>query len=208
MTSIRTIKRRHWLILEAISRLVEDKFFFQEYQKYLLSSPNIDKKNQFLYFISLNYIESATLGVFRQVDGNKKSQSMRNLLKDILKNYDIFTFKRFSSKYMKNPLLALMAKDDFAKFSTKDGKCINRSKIKSDIAQLIKITKPIVKYRHKVVGHKNKRIIQIKGTIGDLYNAIDFLERLAIKYELLLNQSGMTTLLAGNSSPNLSAIFK
>jgi hypothetical protein len=45
-------------------------------------------------------------------------------------------------------------------------------------------------------------------TINDLYAAIDLLERLVIKYNLLLMQSGMSTLLAGNAHPGLERIFR
>lgn len=81
-------------------------------------------------------------------------------------------------------------------------------KIKSDLVTLLKVTKPIVKYRNKFVGHKNARKITIKATMKDLYTAIDLIEKLVIKYQLLLNQAGMTSLLPGNSNPDLTAIFK
>jgi hypothetical protein len=100
------------------------------------------------------------------------------------------------------------AQADFRKFAVKSGKIIDRRKINKDIAELMKITKPIVKYRHKVVAHRNKRKVTINGRVNDLFAAINFIEQLTIKYALLLNQSGMTTLLAGNAHPQLEKIFK
>lgn len=206
MTSIHTIQRRLSQILNSVSRLVEDKYFFQEYQKFLQASKTLDQQNQFLYFISVNYIEAATLGVFRQVDRNKKSQSLLNLLRSIDANSSLFTLRRFSAKY--SGFMHPMAKRDFQQFAVKDGSHIDRMKLRKDIAALKRITKPIVKYRHKVVAHRNKRQVSIRGTINDLYIAIDFLEKLVIKYHLLLTQGGMTTLLSSNANPGLQSIFK
>jgi hypothetical protein len=206
MASIQTIKRRLNPILNSISRLVEDKYFFQEYQKFIQSNPSVDRQNQFLQFISINYIEAATLGVFREVDRNRKSQSLLNLLREIDKNASQFTFKKFSWKY--KGFMSHMARQNFQKFAVRDGSRIDRRKLKKDIAELKRVTKPIVKYRHKYVAHRNIRPIASPGTINDLYAAIDLLERLVIKYNLLLTQSGMSTLLAGNAHPQLHNILK
>jgi hypothetical protein len=192
--------------MNSVSRLVEDKYFFQEYQSFIQSNTVIDKQNQFLPFIGINYIEAATLGIFREVDRNRKSQSLLNLLREIDKSASLFTFKRFSSKY--KGFMNHMAQQDFQQFAVKGGSRIDRRKLKRDIAELKRKTKPIVKYRHKYVAHRNKRVIASPGTINDLYTAVDFLEKLVIKYNLLLTQSGMSTLLAGNAHPNLSGIFK
>lgn len=204
MTSARSIKRRLALVLNSVSRLVEDKYFFQEYQAFLQSHPNIDQQNQFLYFIGINYIEAATLGVFRQVDRNRRSQSLLNVLRDIDANARQFTFRRFDAKWHGGAF----AQRSFQQFAIKDGSRIDRRKVKRDIAELKRVTKPIVKYRHKVVAHQNRRRIASPGTINDLYAAIDLLEQLVMKYNLLLTQGGMTTLLAGNTHPGLENIFK
>jgi hypothetical protein len=202
--SASTLKRRIKVILNDVSRLVEDKSFFQEYQTFIANHPTINKNNQFLYFIGLNYIEAATLGVFRQIDGNRKSQSLLNLLRDIDASYKLFSYRRFSAKYS----MPGMAESQFQQFAIKDGSRIDKGKIRKDIAGLLRVTKPILKYRHKVVAHKNKRQVSINGTINDLYKAIDFIENMVIKYHLLLTQGGMSTLQAGNSYPNLQEIFK
>lgn len=101
-----------------------------------------------------------------------------------------------------------MAKIDFQRFAIKNGSQIDRRRVKKDIADLKRITKPIVKYMHKVVAHKNKRQISIKATVNDLYIAIDFIEKLVIKYNLLLTQGGISTLRASNVIPDLQSIFK
>lgn len=207
MVSIPTIKRRFAKVFNGVSRLVEDKHFFQEYQKYIQASTALPKDNEFLYFISLNYIEAATLGVYRQLDSHWKSQSLLKVLKEIDRNASVFTFKRFARKY-KGPMMQHQAKVDFAQFATKDGSRIDRRKLKKDIVTLKRVTKPVVKYRHRVVAHQNRRQVSITATVNDLYAAVDLLEKLIIKYNLLLTQAGMASLLPGNTRPNLSGIFK
>lgn len=206
MTSVRTIKRRLTPVLNSVSRLVEDKHFFQKYQSFIQSNTAIDKQSQFLPFIGTNYIEAAALGIFRELDRNRKSQSLLNLLRDIDANAGQFTYRRFAAKY--SGFMRPMAQRDFQQFAVKDGSRIDRRKLKKDIAELKRLTRPVVRYRHKVVAHRNRRPIASPGTISDLYAAIDLLEKLAIKYNLLLTQSGMNTLLAGNAHPGLEKIFK
>ncbi len=166
----------------------------------------IDRQNQFLYFIGLNYIEAATLGVFRQLDRNRKSQSLLNLLRDVDNNAKLFTFRRFSARYPVS--IRHTARGEFRKFSIKDGSRIDRRKIRKDIADLKRIAMSVVKYRHKVVAHRNRRLVSIRATVNDLYAAIDLLEGLVIKYNLLLTQGGMSTLRADNATPQLEDIFK
>lgn len=208
MTSIKVLKERFEEVTNAVSRLVEDKYFFLEYKKYLDTHSNIDQSNEFLYFIGLNYVEATTLGIFRQVDRNRRSQSLINILKIILVEHKSFTFSEFSKKYTKVGLHTNHAKNDFTQFSLKNGEKISPKKIKSDIVSLLKATKPIVKYRNKFVGHRNIRKVSIKTKMNDLYATVDFLEKMVSKYQLLLNQASMPSLLAQNSYPNLEAIFK
>ena len=208
MTSIKVIKKRFEQVTNAVSRLIDDRHFFLEYQKYLEEHPSIDKTNEFLYFIGLNYVEATTLGVFRQVDRDRRSQSLLNILKIIKDEHKSFTFELFSKRYGRSRQSIFMAKNDFSKFSLKNGKKISPKKVKSDIVSLLKITKPIVKYRNKFVGHKNIRKVSISTKMNDLYSAVDFLEKLTIKYQILINQAGFETLLAGNSHPHLNTVFK
>lgn len=208
MTSIRIIKKRFEQITNAVSRLVEDKYFFKEYKKYLEEHPSINKNNEFLYFIGLNYVEATTVGIFRQVDKDRRSQSLFNILNTILTLHKSFTIEKFSRKYLRVGLGLSHAKKDFAEFSIKDGTKISPKKVKSDIVALLKITKPVVKYRHKFVAHKNIRKVSINTKMNDLYSVIDFMEKLIIKYQLLLNQAGMETLLPQNLVLDLKEVFK
>lgn len=168
MTSVRTIKRRLTPVLNSVSRLVEDKHFFQEYQSFLQSNTAIDKKSQFLPFIGINYIEAAALGIFRELDRNRKSQSLLNLLRDIEGNAGQFTYRRFAAKY--SGFMRPMAQRDFQQFAVKDGSRIDRRKLKKDIAELKRVTRPVVKYRHKYVAHRNRR--SIAGGLASLYSLV------------------------------------
>ncbi|MFA6256809.1 MAG: hypothetical protein WCT29_00685 [Candidatus Paceibacterota bacterium] len=208
MTSIKVLKKRFEEVTNAVSRLVDDRYFFLEYKKYLEEHPNIDKNNEFLYFIGLNYVETTCLGIFRQVDRNPKSQSLLNILKTIQKEHESFTLGFFCRKYRRSNAGLGNGIKDFSQFALKDGKKISPKKVKSDILALIKITKPIVKYRHKFVAHRNIRKVTINVKMNDLYTVIDFLEKMVSKYQLLINQAGMPSLRAGNSHPNLQAVFK
>src|ERR1700735_3142535 len=104
------------------------------------SNTVIDKQSQFLPFIGINYIEAAALGVFREVDRNRRSQSLLNLLREIDANAAQFTYHRFAAKY--KGFMHPMAQRDFQQFAVKDGSRIDRRKLKKDIAELKRVTRP------------------------------------------------------------------
>ena len=98
MVSIRALKRDLELISRHISRLVKDKFSFQEDQSYILTQ-KIIKQNKIAHSVASHYIRTAILGILREVNGDGKSKSLLNFLEEIRAGHALFTYKAFSAKY-------------------------------------------------------------------------------------------------------------
>jgi hypothetical protein len=68
--------------------------------------------------------------------------------------------------------------------------------VEKDIADLLSKTKKVARYRHTRIAHKNadKRLVsELK--MSELEEALDAIEELVIKYQLLLNQAGFEKLM-------------
>jgi len=105
--------------------------------------------------------------------------------------------------------------NDFRQFSIKDNKKISVKKINKDIKEIKQAIcglrfgkkrqsiESLRKFRNKRGAHfasdNKKAIVPVK----KLFDAIDLLERITIKYNLLLNQAEMNTLLSSNIDDNI-----
>ncbi|MGB7958033.1 MAG: hypothetical protein WCF77_04320 [Minisyncoccia bacterium] len=173
--------------------MVKDKFSFQEDQSYILTNQKIIKQNKIAHSVASHYIRTAILGILREVNGDGKSKSLLNFLEEIRAGHALFTYKAFSAKYPQAKFR--MAQRDFRQFGTKNGTRIDTKKVKKDISTLLRIAKPVTKLGHEMISRSNKRLPTVApSTVNDIYTIIDLLEKLTIKYNLLLTQTHLPTL--------------
>lgn len=179
--TIRKIKNRFKIITNEISQLVEDKYVFEKYKEYIKNSKDIDKQSRFLFWLTKNYQNSSLINVWKQIDERNDVESLVNLLEDIkkLKN----SFSKFLIKISKNEI-------------NKDIREIKRAICGARFGKKRQSVESLAKYRHKRGAHfandKKKVIVPVE----KLFSAIDLLEKMTIKYNLLLNKFGMDTLLS------------
>lgn len=203
--TIRTIKNRFKIINNEISQLVNDKYVFEKFKEYIKNSANIDKQNEFLFLITKNYQILSLINVCKQFDERKDVESLVNLLKDIKKLKNSFSLDWFVKKY--SVWMHGDGVNDFKQFSIKNNKKISVKKIDEDIkkvkyaicgiifGQKRQSVESLMKYRHKRGAHfasdNKKAIVPVK----KLYDAIDLLGIITIRYYLLLNKPYLNTLL-------------
>lgn len=206
--TIRKIKNRFKIIKNEISQLVKDKYFFEQYNKYIEDNKNIDKQNKFLFWIAKNYKILSVINVCKQVDARNDVESLVNLLKDIKKLKNSFSLSWFIQKYP--VLMRGNGENDFKKFTIKNNEKISIKKIDKDIKEIKRAIcgarfgkkrqsiESLKRYRNKRGAHlssDNKKAIT---SVKKVFDAIDLLEKMTIKYNLLLNQAGMYALLPAN----------
>lgn len=192
-------------ITRDISELLLNRYFYRELQNIVTSNATINKGNHFWDSLKNNYIDSVVLVIRRQMDTDKRSRSLMNLLNDIFDNPEILTKKWFASNYS-NKILNLGNGDFESHFG--GGTYIDPSIVYADIGEIKHKTKKVVLYVNQAVAHtdiifqKNHQIVvdrktgtKFKLSFNDLDSAIDSLEKKVIKYNLLLNQSGYAGLL-------------
>jgi hypothetical protein len=181
-------------ITNDVTDLMENQHIFHRVGEIILANIKINSDNFFWDHLRANYGAAMVVGIGRQVDERRDVISLMRLLKSIEKNNKIITKKWFADQYGTGLIRQVGEQhfaDHFGKIETLDA-----SVIKNDIAGLTAITENVKKFRHTRIAHKNKdRSLQIDLSFREIDDAVAFLEKLVIKYQLLLNQKGFTTLM-------------
>lgn len=175
--------------IETITGDVED-LLYSKYQAYELE--RIIRNNSFVIqhigsfweHYKLNYVYFVISKIWHQIDEDPRSLSLINLLKDLLSNHRVVTKNWWTSQG--DMLSNVTFENKFGEDNFLDASWVN-----NDIKKLQEATKPIKEIRHKRIAHKDsneKFSYSIKGNA--INDALSVIEELAIKYQLLLTQSG------------------
>ena len=169
--------------------LMYSKYQIEELEKIIRVNENVKRTiGSFWEHYKLNYTYFAVSKIFHQIDEDGDSSSLINLLNKLLCNYKAVTETWWIGDGM--ALSTDTFREQFGINGYLDPELISR-----DINSLLDITRDIRSFRHKRIAHKSKNETfdyQISNT--KLNEAIAVIERLVIKYQLLLTQSGYETL--------------
>ena len=70
-------------IVPDISNLVDNNYIFWKVIEMMKNNPDIEPSNPFHQFLAYTYSDSSLMGIRRQIDNRKDSDSLFNLLKNI-----------------------------------------------------------------------------------------------------------------------------
>ena len=134
------------------------------------------------------------LGITRQVDVKPEVISLLKLLQDIKANKSIITKTWFANQYEKT-LPRQIGEQHFTEHFG-SGEDVDLKIIEQDIQELKSATAKVAKFRHTRIAHKNadERLV-IDLNFKEVEGALKVLEKLMIKYQLLINQSGFAGLM-------------
>lgn len=198
-SNIKIIKKwKKWIneITNDIIDLVENRYVFNEVVSICKKEQKLKEDNLFWDFFKRSYIASMVTGVCRQVDADKDSLSIHNLLNEIFENPQSIIKRWFVVQYQKNyqntmrGKMGRMGRNDFEQNFGK-GEFVDPVLVFADMGKLLYNTREIKKFRNKRIAHKDKnKKLKFNINFNDLNKAVDILEQITIKYNLLLNQSG------------------
>ncbi len=192
-------------IFNDVSSLAENKYVFLRFRE--IMQPNIGiTDNVFFDHYVVNYVNSASAAVRRQVDTKASRGGLRILLGDISKSIALIT----KEDYMRPFGIGLTFEGERIWSERYGGKdTLDPAIVQADITLLESTAKPIKDMVDKRVAHRDKDAHLYNAQYNDLHNAIDLLEKLTIKYYTLIAStgSGIDSLLAGNIA-GWESIFK
>lgn len=177
------------IITSDFEDLMYSKYQIEELEKIIRANENVKKSvGSFWEHYKLNYTYFAISKIFHQIDEHSDSSSLINLLRSLLGNYKTITVKWWIGDGM------ALSSETFCEEFGKSG-YLDPELVRQDINSLESITKEIRKFRHKRIAHKSKnKTFDYKISNTRLNEAIAVIEKLIIKYQLLLTQSGYETL--------------
>ncbi len=174
--------------IEEISKDVEDLLYSksqaEELEKIIKSNPFVQQNvGSFWEHYKLNLVYFLISKIWHQIDEDKKSLSLINLLKNLLNNHELITKNWWigKSKWLSTETF----EEEFGKIS------LDPVIVCEDIQILKTATLSIKQIRHKRIAHTDKdRKLASKINYAKITEATNQIEKLVIKYLLLLTQSG------------------
>ena len=194
MTKIEQWKVQIERITNDVTDTIESQFIFKRLGEIVKANSKINTDNLFWDHITANFGASLVLGVARQVDERTEVVSLLKLLKDIKNHPGVITKKWFSDQY--EPKLPHQIGEQHFAEHFGSGVDLDLTMVEKDISDLNSSTAKIEKFRHTRIAHKNadERLV-IDLNFNEVEEALKIIEKLVIKYNLLLSQSGITQLM-------------
>jgi hypothetical protein len=187
---------------------IESQFIFKRLTEIVAANPKIATDNLFWDHLAASFGADLVLGITRQVDTRTEVVSLLKLLEDIRDNCGVVTKQWYEDQYENNSVLGRgFGTQSFEEhFGSKPE--LDLDLINKDIQELKSATAKVARFRHTRIAHKNvdKRLV-IDLNFTEVEEALSVVEKLVIRYQLLLNQSGYDKLIP-SITYNWESIFK
>jgi hypothetical protein len=183
------------IITNDVTDIIESQYILNYIKKIVTNNKNLNSSNIFWDHILASFGAFLVLGISRQVDNKKEVISLFRLLKDIENNASIIKRDWFSKQYEQHNLPKSIGEQHFSEnFGSKPE--LDIYIVKNDIQTLTESTSKIKKFRHTKIAHKNAdKNLVVDLNFSEIENALSIIEKIVIKYQLLLNQSGFRELM-------------
>jgi hypothetical protein len=211
-------KWRKWLlrIETEVGNLVINKHIFWKFQNIIRCNPRIQDHYVFTYLCAYNYERAITMGIRRQVEGIKRQKdgkyelrkdrtiSFSKFLLDIFLSPDVLSRQRYCSLYGKkgNPrfheIMQRSANSTFDYVAGKGNDYFDKNVAFQDLKRLLGLSQKIRIYADKIVAHHDKSVLKSLPKHRDINKCVNFLEKLFLKYNLLLNAVDQDALVPAN----------
>jgi len=171
-------------ILKDVEDLLYSNYQAEELEKIIKSNIFVQRNiGTFWEHYKLNLTYFLVSKIWHQIDEDSDSLSLINLLNDLKYNYSLVTKGWWLAQ--SNLLTAETFEEKFGNIS------LDPNIVDQDIQDLKQATNEIKNMRHKRIAHTDKnRELYSEISHTKIINAIDQIEKLVIKYFLLLTQSG------------------
>jgi hypothetical protein len=182
---------RRWLdaIETEIFEIAHRRRLYRETREMVEKNPKANVPSAWFTWFQRMYVNDQVTAVRRQVDWDRRSISLVQLIQDIAANPDVITRRRFIRPYdtaMKNH-----AHRDFEKFAKPGAKHIDARLIQADARALIDAHERLRRFVNTYVAHRNRYPMRRLPTFKELDDCIDLFGRLLQRYTLLLTQAGL-----------------
>lgn len=212
------------IIHKDVSDLVIGRHVFWEVQGIIKANPKIQKPNSFYGWMGMTYAAWGPMAVRRQLDDDRRSISLRRMLAEMIEKPQVLSRSRYVSIYairligegsqnasvpspepqnetqggayvLSRSEAECIASKSFDQYAGQEQNYIPKCKIERDINELLNKTQAVERFATKKVAHLDERPPAALPTFDELDACVDLLEKLVLKYEMILKTSAPQTLL-------------
>lgn len=162
---------------------------FREVQNIIAANSKLHHPSAFYDLVNECYGTTIAVGIRKLDDHDSRSISFLNLLEDIRRNSQILSRRRYVGLYIRmenSEDMKEIANSYFDDLVGPGRNHISKSQILKDLRLLKRSTRRIRKYVNKQVAHINRVRLRKLPTYKDLDNALNEIENLAMRYEMIL----------------------
>lgn len=211
MNEIKDPKLKKWLnwidwVHQETQNLLVKTYLYDRYVEIVKANPGIQNPRDFHDWAMRNYFESALMSIRRLTDTHSDAISLMNLLKELEENPQLITLDFYRRDCNEGTIdengvpdakawTFALAEDRFREKFGAGETVLDANIIRTDIAELRKQIEIVETFIDNTLAHHNK------GEKGKLSlqtrharNAIEMIEKLAIKYLALMGQDGYDSL--------------
>jgi len=196
-------KWRRWIrrISDSASVLLLDDYIFHKSMEAAKKGGVIKPSNEVYKWAMRVYATHASIGIRRLLDKDVRTYSLFLLLSKIEKNPQVITRRSFVLRY--SAPLRDMGMRDFDNIAGPGTSSLPRNIVRADLDTLKTIANKIRPIVNKVIAHRERKPKRLsKPTWDELHNAIEQIAQMCARYELILNQTGVGSMLPSINASN------
>lgn len=189
--------RRRWRarlprMLDEMTDLLGKREIFWELQDVARKNPKVLNPSAFFHWLSTNYIVAMTIGARKFVDQSRDSHSLWRMLFEILEHPGAITRQSHTSFYRDTP--PGLGNLSFSNVAGTRGKHLSQQRVRSDLWAIENASIRIRRFVNKRVAHLTaKGQLRRAPNFNELDTALDTIDRILCKYNLLLRAQGMSS---------------
>jgi len=185
-----------WLLVihDDIQQLVMDKHVFWTVQEIIKDNPDIQKGSYFYSYLGNTYVSHAVIGVRRQIKIDRQSISLARLLTEIRETPELLSRSYYCSLY-KGSNVESWADRDFDNHCGKGVVHISPTVVQAELDELRGKARSCEELADRRIAHHDKRPPNRLPKFNELNECIETLDKLYVRYHLLLRAQSMKTLM-------------
>lgn len=194
-------KWRRWIkrIGTSVSGLVLDDYIFRHSMADASKGKRIGSDNEVYRFIMRAYATHAAISIRRLLDPDKRTYSLFHLVRCISKNPQVITRRSYVGRYSRAN--RHLGEADFDELAGPGSASFPQSVVQQDLGDLEAIQDKMFPVFNKFIAHRERSPRGFtRATWNELHKAIREIDRICVRYCLILNQLAMDTML-----PSVSA---
>lgn len=171
-------------IREEVTQLAWSAAIHDRLREIVSANPAVNVHNQFYGWLSRSYVDSQLIGIRRQLDRDKRSVSLANLIASMEGALALLTRDAHLSLYREG--MELPANRTFDLLAGKGADAYPAARLRGALRALDRVRAVHGRYMSKRLAHSDRAILEGRlPTYRDLSTAVAKLEKLVIHYHLL-----------------------